>query len=86
MCFDHTQDRPGQRDVTNVGMLLGLLDSTEPDRQIAWYHPGSQALSPRALAYRRDGHPARMAVVVQRLVRADCAGVMFTADPVTGDR
>ena len=27
-----------------------------------------------------------MAVVVQRLVRADISGVLFTADPVTGDR
>ena len=44
------------------------------------------ARSPRALAYRQDGKPAAMAVVVQRLVRADAAGVMFTADPVTGDR
>lgn len=46
----------------------------------------ASALSPRALAYRDDGQPVRMGVVVQRLVRADCAGVMFTADPVTGDR
>jgi pyruvate,water dikinase len=46
----------------------------------------ASARSPRALAYRRDGEPAAMAVVVQRLVRAVCAGVMFTADPVTGDR
>lgn len=44
------------------------------------------ALAPRALAYRDQGTPVRMGVVVQRLVRADCAGVMFTADPVTGDR
>ncbi len=44
------------------------------------------ARSPRALAYRDDSKPAPMAVVVQRLVRADCAGVLFTADPVTGDR
>jgi len=46
----------------------------------------ASARSPRALAYREDGRPAAMAVVVQRLVRADAAGVMFTADPVTGDR
>ena len=26
-----------------------------------------------------------MAVVVQRMVAADAAGVLFTADPVTGD-
>ncbi len=44
------------------------------------------ALSPRALAYRSDGQASPMAVVVQRLVRAECAGVLFTADPVTGDR
>src|SRR5678815_2734974 len=46
----------------------------------------ASAHSARALAYRPDGKPTKMAVVVQRLVRADCAGVMFTADPVTGDR
>jgi pyruvate,water dikinase len=46
----------------------------------------ASALSSRALAYRHDGKPARMGVVVQRLVRAEAAGVMFTADPVTGDR
>ncbi len=43
----------------------------------------------RAIAYRgRAGtaEPAAgLAVVVQRLVAADAAGVMFTADPVTGD-
>src|SRR5262245_52879967 len=40
-----------------------------------------------ALAYRRklglDPEP-RVAVVVQRMVEADCAGVMFTRDPMTG--
>jgi pyruvate,water dikinase len=41
-----------------------------------------------ALAYRsRLGLPphARVAVVVQRMVVPDCAGVLFTRDPVTGD-
>ncbi|MGE5334478.1 MAG: PEP/pyruvate-binding domain-containing protein, partial [Nitrososphaerota archaeon] len=50
---------------------------------------------PRALAYRRqqgwDGHdnataPLALAVVVQVMVRAEAAGVAFTANPVTGDR
>ena len=27
----------------------------------------------------------RIAIVVQRLIRADFSGVLFTADPVTGD-
>ncbi|MEV4345782.1 rifamycin-inactivating phosphotransferase [Actinoplanes sp. NPDC049596] len=44
----------------------------------------------RAVAYRRRGgigrHEARMAVVVQRMVFPRAAGIMFTADPVTGNR
>lgn len=43
--------------------------------------------SPSALAYRRrlgiTGEP-RMGVVVQRLVVPDCAGVLFSRDPLTG--
>lgn len=42
----------------------------------------------RAMAYRARHHVAdddmAVAVVVQRLVLADAAGIMFTADPVTG--
>jgi pyruvate,water dikinase len=42
----------------------------------------------RVIAYRStwapQGEPA-IAVVVQQLVDAECAGVMFTADPATGD-
>ncbi|WP_182443490.1 rifamycin-inactivating phosphotransferase [Streptacidiphilus sp. PB12-B1b] len=44
----------------------------------------------RAVAYRRqhgiDHRAVRMAVVVQRMVVPDASGVLFTADPVTGDR
>ncbi|MBN9620339.1 MAG: phosphoenolpyruvate synthase, partial [Actinobacteria bacterium] len=44
----------------------------------------------RAVAYRRrngfDDHRVQMAVVVQRMVDADTAGILFTADPVTSDR
>jgi pyruvate,water dikinase len=44
----------------------------------------------RAIAYRDKlgiaPHEVTMAVVVQAMVQADHAGVMFTADPVTGDR
>lgn len=46
--------------------------------------------SDRAVAYRlRHGHGAAdvaMAVVVQQMLAPDAAGVMFTADPVTGRR
>ena len=45
------------------------------------------ARSPAALSYRRrlglPGEP-RIAVVVQELVAADCAGVLFSRDPVDG--
>jgi pyruvate,water dikinase len=44
----------------------------------------------RAVIYRRRGGfddlKALMAVVVQRMVDAQAAGIMFTADPVTGNR
>jgi rifampicin phosphotransferase len=44
----------------------------------------------RAIAYRRrqgiDPHEVAIAVVVQKMVPADAAGVMFTANPVTGER
>ncbi len=46
--------------------------------------------TPQAIAYRLHfGVPTRdlaMAVVVQRMVDAEAAGVMITLDPVTGDR
>ena len=46
--------------------------------------------SERAVAYRLrhgiDHRQARMAVVVQRMVAPRAAGVLFTADPVTGNR
>ena len=42
--------------------------------------------SERATAYRtRHGGASGLAVVVQRMVDADAAGVLFTVDPVTGD-
>lgn len=44
----------------------------------------------RAVTYRRhngfDDRDVRMAVVVQRMVPAEAAGVVFTADPVTSNR
>jgi len=45
--------------------------------------------SPHAVAYRRKQNIAdagmRMAVIVQRQVAADAAGVLFTRDPISGD-
>ena len=46
----------------------------------------ASAAAARVRAYAGDGAGlARMAVLVQRLVPADAAGVAFTANPVTGD-
>lgn len=48
----------------------------------------ASARAPSALAYRaRMGRsePPRIAVVVQAMIEAECAGVMFTADPRTGE-
>jgi pyruvate,water dikinase len=48
------------------------------------------ALAPRALAYRRRQGLAtervRLAVLVQRLVAADVSAVVFSANPLTGNR
>jgi rifampicin phosphotransferase len=44
----------------------------------------------RAIAYRSrmkiDSADVRIAVVLQPMINAEVAGVMFTADPVSGDR
>ena len=46
--------------------------------------------TPRAIAYRLqhgiDQHTVSLAAVVQRLVPAEAAGILFTADPVSGQR
>lgn len=49
----------------------------------------ASALSDRVTAYRREHDvdaPIAMAVLIQRQVEAEAAGVAFTADPVSGDR
>ena len=48
----------------------------------------ASAFSPRVVEYRKAKgvNGVRMAVIVQRLVNADSAGVAFTANPTTGDR
>ncbi|BFH17058.1 phosphoenolpyruvate synthase [Paenibacillus melissococcoides] len=50
----------------------------------------SSLFSERAIAYRIkngfDHRSVRLAVIVQRLIAPDVSGVMFTADPITGNR
>lgn len=67
-------------DVTGVADVIGRV-------QDCW----ASLFTPHAIAYRRQrgaahGHAPAMAAGVQTLVPARVAGVMFTIDPVDGDR
>ncbi len=66
--------------VLNVASQTALLDAVRSIR--------ASAHAESALAYRKkmgiDGDP-RIAVLVQRMVDADVAGVLFTRNPVTGE-
>jgi rifampicin phosphotransferase len=72
----------GQQDsYLNVVGTAAVLDAVRRCWASLW--------TDRAIAYRRRqeiGDSPRMAVVVQRMVDAEVAGVMFTANPVTGAR
>lgn len=73
----------GQQDTyLNVSGADAVLDAVRSCWASLW--------TERAIAYRHnrgiDSGDIRIAVVVQRMVDADAAGVMFTANPVTGDR
>ncbi|MEV4564226.1 PEP/pyruvate-binding domain-containing protein [Nonomuraea sp. NPDC049419] len=73
----------GQQDTfLNVAGEQALLDAVRRCWASLW--------TDRAVAYRArlrlDDSEVRIAVVVQRMVEAETAGVMFTANPVTGDR
>jgi pyruvate,water dikinase len=51
-----------------------------------WRSGFSETLAEYRRAHGLGAEPQPPAVVVQRMVRADAAGVTFTADPVTGER
>ncbi|MFE6523147.1 rifamycin-inactivating phosphotransferase [Streptomyces sp. NPDC057794] len=73
----------GQQDT-----YLNVVGTTEILRHVSrcW----ASLFTERAVTYRRrngvDDRAVRMAVVVQRMVFPQASGVLFTADPVTGDR
>src|SRR6267143_187790 len=73
----------GQQDTT-LGVLGedAVLDAVRRCWASLW--------NDRAVAYRKThgvpAHGLRLAVVVQRMVDAQIAGVLFTADPITGRR
>src|SRR5215203_7382908 len=73
----------GQQDTyLNVVGVESVLDAVQRCWASLW--------TDRAVSYRAtkgiDPHGVRLAVVVQRMVDASVAGVLFTANPVTGKR
>jgi len=65
--------------------VLNIMDADELALALARVHDSAHA--PAALAYRAKkgiAGPVRVAAVVQKLVDADFAGVLFTRNPVTG--
>src|SRR5215216_6131278 len=73
----------GQQDTyLNVAGVESLLDAVRRCWASLWTN--------RAVSYRAtnaiDPHSVRLAVAVQRMVEASVAGVLFTANPVTGKR
>jgi phosphohistidine swiveling domain-containing protein len=73
----------GQQDTyLNVVGVESVLDAVQRCWASLW--------TDRAVSYRAtnriDPHGVRLAVVVQRMVGASVAGVLFTANPVTGKR
>lgn len=81
------EDLPGASFAGQYETVLDVQNAT--DLLLAVKRCWSSAFSKRVVAYKKDhgqtGVPG-MAVLVQQLVRADAAGVAFTANPVTGDR
>jgi phosphohistidine swiveling domain-containing protein len=78
-------------DASFAGQQDTVLDVTGPDALFAAIETCWASLhSTRAVAYRRahdiDEAQVLMAVVVQRMVDAEVAGVLFTANPLTGCR
>jgi pyruvate,water dikinase len=72
-----------------AGQHLTVLNLWDPDAVVdAVVRVAESACSASALAYRRargDGSEPRCGVVLQRLVPAVAAGVLFSRNPVSGD-
>jgi rifampicin phosphotransferase len=76
-------------DFSFAGQYRSLLDVDRSSLEQAILSCWSSMWSPEALAYRQkhgqDGNGLALPLVVQRMIQADWAGVVFTADPVTGE-
>jgi rifampicin phosphotransferase len=82
------EDLPGAAFAGQQDTILGVVDAQGLMTAIrrCW----ASLWSERAVSYRRqhgfDHADVKLAAIVQRLIAADAAGVMFTANPVTGAR
>lgn len=78
------------RDASFAGQHTTILNAASAEAMIQAIDEVRQsAHTASALAYRARMNiagPPRIAVVVQRLIDADCAGVLFTRNPTTGAR
>lgn len=78
------------KDASFAGQHTTILNAASAEallHAVAEVHQSAHTAS--ALAYRARMNiagPPRIAVVVQRLIDADCAGVLFTRNPTTGAR
>lgn len=73
-----------------AGQLDSFLDVERQDLPLRIAQVWQSAFAPRIIDYRRqhgiDAPPRMPAVLVQRMVDADIAGVAFAADPISGRR
>ncbi|MFD6436066.1 rifamycin-inactivating phosphotransferase [Streptomyces venezuelae] len=82
------EDQPTASFAGQQDTYLNIVGAAEILRHITrcW----ASVFTERAVVYRRrngvDHRTVHMAVVVQHMVFPDAAGILFTADPVTGDR
>jgi rifampicin phosphotransferase len=74
-------------DASYAGQYETVLNVSADELSAAVMHCWSSASAERVRVYRAgSGDVPALAVLIQRMVPADAAGVAFTADPVTGDR
>jgi pyruvate,water dikinase len=81
------EDGSGHSFAGQLDSFLFVPPERVPEKVEAVWRSGT---SDRVRAYRRErglaGEPGRPAVLVQRMVEAEAAGVAFSADPVSGRR
>jgi pyruvate,water dikinase len=71
-----------------AGMYETVLNVSADELAAATDRSISSAAASRVMAYTAGGHSTsrRLAVIIQRMVAPDAAGVVLTADPITGAR